>query len=432
MNPISYSDSIIIGAGATGLLAARELAKIGLSVHLLEARDRIGGRIHTLHDSQFSRPVEMGAEFIHGKLPITLSLLKEYGLNYEKLKGRMWHVEEGAILHTPNYIPGYEELDEALKKLSEDISVRDFLDKYLSALEHQRLYHDIQSFVEGYDAADISKASALAFKKEWGDTDSGKQFRPTESYDPLIQSLAKECTKRGVKISVSTVVKEVQWKNDEVIVTTSEKEIFASKKIIITVPLGVLQSDEKEEAHIHFLPPLTEKIEAAKQLGYGPVLKIMLQFTDTFWNHYPPKLLNKKLGFLFSDKGIPTWWTYDTGDVPMLTAWLGGPKAATLKGSTDETIIAYAMDTLQYVFGEYKHFLNEKLVHYHISRWTEDPFSLGAYSYAVVGGEKFKQILGEPVAQTLFFAGEALDEGGTVEAAFSSAMKTVEEVKKAL
>ena len=68
---------IIIGAGAAGLMAARLLAEQGYTVTILEAQDRTGGRIHTLHDKSFAQPVELGAEFIHGNLPVTIGLLKE-------------------------------------------------------------------------------------------------------------------------------------------------------------------------------------------------------------------------------------------------------------------------------------------------------------------------------------------------------------------
>lgn len=420
-----HSYIIVIGAGASGLLAARNLAHAGLEVRILEARDRIGGRIHTIHDPNFSRPVEMGAEFIHGKLPITLCLLKEYKLNHHKLKGRLWTVENGEVIPSPEYIPGANELDAALKELQEDMSVRQFLDTYLSQPEHRPLYDDIQRFVEGYDAADVNLASALAFKKEWNDTDSGQQFRPTNGYAALMDALLTDCLNQRVQLELHATVKHIFWEGEKIEITTADHKKYTADKVLITVPLGVWQSDEGEEAHIHFHPRLDHKTNAAKQLGYGSVVKVMLQFTDAFWNHHEPKEFKKKLGFLFTHPGIPTWWTQDTGDVPMLVGWMGGPPADVMKNAPDNIVIDYALNTLSQVFPALKSELLPMLKAHYISRWTEDPFSLGAYSYSVVGGDWHKHTLLEPMHGKLYFAGEALDDGGTVEAAFSSAQKVV-------
>ncbi len=86
---------LIAGAGAAGLMAARELSRQGYHITILEGRDRTGGRIHTLDDPLFPIPVEAGAEFIHGKLPLTFSLLKEYKLEKIEAGGRFYTIVNG-------------------------------------------------------------------------------------------------------------------------------------------------------------------------------------------------------------------------------------------------------------------------------------------------------------------------------------------------
>src|SRR3954470_978410 len=97
-------DCMIIGAGASGLLAARDLSKKGLRVALFEARDHIGGRIRTLHDAAFSAPIELGAEFIHGKLPLTFALLDKYRINVKKVKGEIWQVHHNRMEEEDDFI----------------------------------------------------------------------------------------------------------------------------------------------------------------------------------------------------------------------------------------------------------------------------------------------------------------------------------------
>jgi phytoene dehydrogenase-like protein len=161
------ADIIIIGAGACGLTAARELVMAGKKVCVLEARNRLGGRIYTYEGSGFSKPVEAGAEFIHGDLPFTQSLLKEAGISSYSMTGINYQVKNGQLLASENFFEDFPALQEKLTALEEDIPLSGFLDKYLFEEKYKNLCNTIIRFAEGYDAADINKVSTFALRDEW-------------------------------------------------------------------------------------------------------------------------------------------------------------------------------------------------------------------------------------------------------------------------
>jgi monoamine oxidase len=205
----TVADVIVVGAGAAGISAARTLSKQGYAVVILKARDRIGGRIHTLTDEGFSIPVEGGAEFIHGELPHTMSILKETNLSFFEGKGRTWTVEnnkreEGDLFHDD-----WDLLLEKLDAQEQDITIGDFLDLYFSHPKYQSLVGATKRFVQGYDAADIYKVSAKALYEEWREEDI-KGYRPNDGYGQLVNFLWKQSQNRGAILKLSNIVKTIQ------------------------------------------------------------------------------------------------------------------------------------------------------------------------------------------------------------------------------
>ena len=156
-------DVAIIGAGAAGLACAKTLCSEGLSVCVLEARDRIGGRIYTHHDPAIDVPVELGAEFVHGRPPETFDLICRSELTVEPVQGQSWCVDNGR-LRACEFLD--DEFDQVLGKLptpgsGPDQSFADFLHS-LSGLSAETRKH-VCGYIEGFEAP-IPIASA---RKLW-------------------------------------------------------------------------------------------------------------------------------------------------------------------------------------------------------------------------------------------------------------------------
>jgi monoamine oxidase len=425
-------DVIIIGAGATGLFAARELAKAGQKVIVLEARDRIGGRIYTSRLQNIT--VEAGAEFIHGNLPMTLKLLKEAAIPFEEVTGDMWQVKGGRWNKENNLLADDDLLTQRLSELKDNISIAEFLDKEFRGSEYVELRQGLISYVEGYYSADVNRTSALAFYKEW-QTEDEQQYRPAGGYINMINYLADECVKAGCIIQTSTIVKQVRWYKGLVEVFDETHHCYTARKVIITLPIGVLAAEANEKGAITFSPEIPEKIDAAKRMGFGHAVKILLQMKTSFWQNN--EALNNKipsdLGFVFSDQTIGTWWTQLPQSTPVLTGWIAGPPAVKLKHNTDKEIVRMAIHSLSSIFKVLPQFIEDQLLASHVFNWVVDPFTRGAYAYSTTDTEEARRLLSEPVENSLFFAGEALYNGletGTVEAALTSGKEVAEKVRR--
>jgi monoamine oxidase len=414
MEKLSF-DVIIIGAGASGLMAAWELVQAGKKVGVIEARGRVGGRIHTINDPLFDMPVEMGAEFIHGELELTEMISKRAGIEKYKVAGDIWQKEDGELKEQKDFVEDFSDLEKKMDQVKEDITVKTFFEKYLQGDQYEGLRFSLKNYVEGYYAADISKASTLAMKKELTES-SDKQFRPEGGYGKLANFLFDECTKKDAQFFFSSLVQKIDWQPGMVMISTNSIS-FEAKKLLVTVPVGVLQQNA-----IKFFPTLSKKLDAIKYLGYGPVIKTILQFEDAFWKNREltsGKDLSK-LSFIFSDATIPTWWTNYPKETAILTGWSGGPHAEKLKGLGKDEILKKALHSLSMIFNIDLVHLQQKLKGWQVADWPGDPYTGGGYSFEVVNGPFYQQIMKEPEENTIYFAGEGLFEGaeiGTVEGA---------------
>lgn len=417
---MSTSNIIVIGAGAAGLMAAYRLVSAGKSVTILEARDRIGGRIHTTTNCGFSEPTELGAEFVHGDLPVTLGLLKEAGIATNPVNFEMWQNTDGVFAQSEFFIPGWESFLVKVNELKQDMPLHDFMVQNFAGDGYSALRKQIEEYVSGYDTADVYKVSTFALRNEWNHEDEDAQHRVHNGYSGLMAYLANRCVAAGAEILLGTAVKEIHWQGGSVTVKCSNDAVFTAEKIVVAMPLGVLKLPAHETGAVTFSPPLPQYNAAIQNIGFGAVVKILLEFKNAFWE---PNL--STMGFLFTNgQPIPTFWTQSPKKSPLITGWIGGPPAANLKDTPDTEILKLAMESLSSAFGISQEVLNNKLMAWKVVNWTADVFTRGSYAYDTVKSTEARGVLLQPVADTVYFAGEYLYNGpamGTVEAALNSA-----------
>jgi monoamine oxidase len=425
---------IVIGAGAAGLMAARQLLLAGHKVTLIEARERAGGRIYTVIEPGFSKPVELGAEFVHGNLPITLGLLKQYKIPYHKVTGKMIQVRAHREKQGGGIFEYSALLEKYLNQVEQDVSAEVFMNTYFAEQKYENFRSSLKGFMQGYDAADISRASILKFRDEWLAEDEA-QYRIEGGYVKLIDAMVAECEMHGLALHLSAPVYKVDWKPGNVKVHCSGGKIYEGQQAVITIPLALLQAEKGSEGSIEFNPGMPGKRAAALILGNGHVIKIVMQFREAFWESDAiQKVMGqslKKMGFIISDAQIPTWWTQLPDKTPILTGWAGGPPTTGLIAAGEGAILNAAFHSLATIFKQERSFIEQQLIASRFLMWDKEPFSRGAYTYAVVNDDTYKNILGEPAQNTLFFAGTTLyykAATGTVEAALESGMNVAKKI----
>ncbi|HEV2399437.1 MAG TPA: NAD(P)/FAD-dependent oxidoreductase [Candidatus Sulfotelmatobacter sp.] len=441
------SPVIIVGAGVAGLTAAIRLGEAGVKATVLEARDRMGGRVFTQHALGCEAPIELGAEFIHGKPPEIWDLLQQHGKKITEVDGENWCASAGR-LHSCDFFAEVEKILEKMDDSSKDESFLTFLERTFSnpgcdARLEEAKRHALR-YVSGFNAAEPGLVGVhwlvqgmRAEEKIEGD----RAFRPRNGYEDLMEILAEKIRQLKIPVHMKTVVEEIRWRNAEVEVRTRNQEepaVFSASSVLVTVPLGVLKAATAERGVIQFCPELpAEKLNALEKLEMGHVIRVVLRFRERFWEKVSPsgKKTLAEMSFLFSDDGsFPTWWTLMPHKYPVITGWAPVGAADRLSGRDPEFVKRQAVQTLARSFGVNAELIESSLESAHYHDWQSDPFSRGAYSYGKVGCDGAQQSLGAPVENTLFFAGEATDtsgRNGTVHGAIASGERAAKEILRA-
>lgn len=429
---------IIIGAGAAGLMAAYTLTKAGKTVTVLEARNRTGGRIHTINNNHFSNPVELGAEFVHGNLPVTLNLLNEAGIGTTGVDFEMWQYHDGSFKQSHEFVEGWDNFLEKVNALKQDMPLQEFLQQNFSEEEYAKMRMQIENYVSGYDTANVIDASVFALRNEWNHEDEDAQHRVSGGYTAMIEFLEDTCRSAGNEIVLNAVAHQILWKPNAVKVITTNNTIYEAEKLIIALPLGVLQAPEKADGAIVFSPPLPQQEKAINNIGFGSIIKILMEFDEIFWESdaftKSAGVNLSTMGFLFADEEIPTYWTQAPAHSPLLTGWLGGPPAYDKKDLQQEDILQLTLTSLSNIFKMDTESLKNKLIAWEVANWTTQPYTRGSYAYDKVKSPQARTILQQPVEETIYFTGEYLYNGpamGTVEAALTSGKDATEMMLKA-
>jgi monoamine oxidase len=421
------NDVIVVGAGISGLAAARKLAEAGLQVALIEARNRGGGRIYTVPPAAGELPVELGAEFVHG-LPLELiHLIEEAGLTRFELGGDTlcFRKEGGGGRLEP--CAGQPEVDQLFDELGylqappEDLSFSEFVAQRGFSPE---AVAQATNYVEGFNAADARRISIRALERQQAAEDAisgDRLFRVEEGYARVPEFLLRRFLEAGGRWVPSAPVRTITWKPGKVEVATETDQVFEATAAVITVPLGVLQA-----RRVAFVPPPVEILDAADRLVMGTAARVVYEFDRAFWSQFSRL---KGMSFLFAPDAIPpTWWTTEPSPDLMLTGWMAGRRADHWNlAELPETGLA----TLAGLLGSEVSELRKHLVRWHQHDWKNDVYTLGSYTYVPRGAIQASDELSVPVEKTLFFAGEHTDTSGhwgTVHGALRSAYRVAEQV----
>ena len=179
------TEILIIGAGAAGLAAAVELSKAGRSVVVIEARDRSGGRMFTQHTSGSNHPVELGAEFIHGKSPVLFSIIEQAKLKVSEATSRNWYYERGQFVKSGEFWSSVENVMHRMKGEINDVTFKSFVDSLPANQVSDTAKNLALRFVEGFHAADVNKAGIqglVAINEDEEETDGDRTFRLLNGY----------------------------------------------------------------------------------------------------------------------------------------------------------------------------------------------------------------------------------------------------------
>jgi monoamine oxidase len=431
--PAAGFEVIIVGAGAAGLAALRELDPAGCQVLCLEARDRIGGRIFTVGDSSSPLPIELGAEFVHGRPPEIWDVIRDGCLTAYDCAGGAVHIKAGKVQPDNDAWGHIEEVMAGVQERAATGPDEPFA-SFLARSSYSETAKQLStSYVEGFNAArkEIIGIASLAQDARASDAIQGdRAFRlAAGGYQSVPLQILAGVKNSASKLRLNAIVEGIQWQPGRVAARLHSGEIIHGSRILVTVPLGVLQAASGDTAAIRFDPEPHEILGAAHAMRFGQVFRIVLRFREAFWDSDDEFA---DAGFLLSDEPVfPTWWTSLAVRAPILTGWSAGPRADVLAAKSRTEIISEAVASLARILSRSEADLNRLVQAAYFHDWQADPFARGAYSYVPAGALPWRAKFAEPVQDTLFFAGEVTEQDGhsaTVHGAIASGIRAAKQI----
>jgi monoamine oxidase len=393
---------VVIGAGLAGLAAANELQTQGFEVIVVEARDRVGGRVWTSHEWA-DIPLDLGASWIHGVNGNPLTDLADeieahrLVTRYEKAvtySTRGNPLDKNAENRLVNLRKRLLKAIERVQQHDEDVSLRQAIlpiDLELEETSEEARWID---FILSSDFEQEYSGSASTLSAHWCDHAQefdGNDVLFAQGFGAIAEFLAD-----GLDIKLRQIVREVQWGESPARVITQDFE-YEADHVVVTLPLGVLQAGK-----VSFTPDLPQgKREAITKLGMGVLNKCYLRFKEPFW---PTDV--DWLEYVSETPGAWTQWVsfWRVAKQPVLLGFNAAERGREIERLSDKEIVASAMKTLRTIYGEHI----PEPTGFQITRWATDPFAFGSYSFNAVGSTpSMRSTLASPLSEKVFFAGEA-------------------------
>ena len=425
------ADVIVLGAGAAGLLAARRLAEAGRRVVVLEARDRIGGRILTFCSDELPCAIELGAEFLHGDAKLTRALLGDAGAEVVDVEPDQLEARDGAVRTSRLFHDAARVFKRLDAERSPDRSFADFLASDDAAGLSRHAVDAARAFVEGFHAAELDQIGERSLAEDPGLDSALHSARVPAGYDRLIEHLAGALPAEAIRLE--HVVDRIRWSRGSVIVEGDAAEArfaFAGRACIVAAPLAMLGDAASGPGAIRLDPPIPAVERARSAVALGDVVRIGFVL-----DRVPAALVRPALAvphdldgefFLHTPREpFNVVWPITPASRPVLVAWAGGGRTHALpRGSSEPPRLSTDFDgapmaALQSLASATGLAPGEGLRAHVWHDWRTDPFSRGAYSYVKVGAAAPAPPI---VEDTLFFAGEAFagESIGTVEGALET------------
>ena len=428
---MEHFDTIVVGAGVAGLTAARLLTRHGRRVLVLEARDRVGGRVVT--DRRYGLATDMGASWIHGitDSPVAAAA-RAFGMRMVEYTVGGYQPDSRPIAY---YGPDGARLSDAeAHRFAEDIRTVDAtLVEVIAASDPDASYRDVTEQALAAQAWDTERTQRVReylehrSEEQYGawiedlaahglDDDSidGDEVVFPDGYDVLPRRLAE-----GLDVRLTHDVERVRWTSDGVEVTSDYGTVTADTAIV-TVPVGVLQSPE-----FAIEPPLPDPVAGAlRRLRMNAFEKVFLRFRTKFWDDGV---------YAVRQQGPEARWWHSWYDLtalhgtPTLLTFAAGPAAGETRDWSEDEIAESVLVQLRRIYGDRV----ERPTHVHVTDWQDDPHSFGSYAYMTVGSTtQDHDVLATPIGGVLHLAGEATwtDDPATVPAAMYSGHRAAQNV----
>ncbi|MFN0031789.1 MAG: FAD-dependent oxidoreductase [Flavobacteriales bacterium] len=410
---------MVIGAGASGLYSAYLLHHYGVDVQVLEAADKIGGRVRPLQNfADFT--IELGAEEVHGERSLWHDMILASGASFIEedlndlfyFNGALKTKEEG------EQNTFFNQMNELIATLPDyagnDISAAAWANGNGLSDNIMHLFNAAMGNEQGTTDTRVGMIGLRDADNRW--TAGNENLMVKNSH--LLSVM--ETTFSGIlnKVQLNTVVTQIDYTASRIQIQDSNGNMYEADKVIVTIPLPVLKSGA-----VSFNPPLEEaRIGAWEKIGMDRGMKIIIKFDERLWP--------ENTASIYGSGYIPEFRATGAGGRGtdnILTAFVCGASADILATLSEEALIEQVLSEVDNLFED----ASTHYVDHYIQDWGAEPFAGGAYSYGKPGSGNARELMAVPIQEKIFFAGEATHTGGhhaTVHGAMETGLRAVNEI----